>query len=456
MTSCLEKATFVRRFGAVSMRSVAALFAASLLAIGSIAPGSLATAEDWPQWRGVNRDGVLSSDVELLDQLPAGKMPRRWSVPLGAGYSGPTVVGNRVYVMDRLSENERDSRERVLCVDTETGKTVWSHVYSAPYTIQYTAGPRAAVTVHDGLAIAVGAMGHLYCLDAATGEVVWKHELETEYDAKLPIWGIAGAPLVHNGLVIQIASGANGSCIVAFDLKTGKEQWRSVDEPAGYSAPIVIRQGDSDVIVCWTGASISGLDPQTGKVFWRVPMASRNMPIGVPTPITDGKHLFVSSFYDGSMMIELDQTTPAAKQLWYRVGIDEKNTDALHCMIGTPLFKGDYIYGVDSHGELRCLKKSDGDRVWEDLSAVPRNRWGTIHIIQHGDSEIMLNDQGELILATLSPEGYSEHSRSKLLAPTLKQLPRRGGVTWSHPAIADGYIYARSDEELVCASLKKE
>lgn len=415
-----------------------------------------ASGEDWPQWRGINRDGKIDSDIELMESLPKGELPRRWTVPVGGGYSGPTVVGNRVYVMDRQSESDEDSRERVLCFDAVTGEDIWKYEYDAPYTIQYTAGPRAAVTIHEGRAIAVGAMGHLNCFDAATGELVWKHNLETEYQAKLPIWGIAASPLVHEGLVIQVAAGSNGACVVAFDFATGEEVWRSLDEPAGYSSPIVIRQGDTDVIACWTGASVSGLDPKTGKVFWSVPMPSRNMPIGVPTPITDGKHLFVSSFYDGSMMIELDSSQPNAKKLWHRVGVDEKNTDALHCMIGTPLFKGDYIYGVDSHGELRCLKKSNGDRVWEDQTAVPRNRWGTIHIIQHGDNEIMLNDQGELIFATLSPEGYMEHSRTKLLAPTLKQLRQRGGVTWSHPAIADGNIYARSDTELVCASLKKE
>ncbi|MCM2370998.1 outer membrane protein assembly factor BamB family protein [Aporhodopirellula aestuarii] len=414
-----------------------------------------AIAQDWPQWRGVNRDGVLRTSVDLIDELPAGQLPRRWSVPIGPGYSGPTVVGDRVYVMDRQSDGDRDSRERVLCFDTATGATVWTHEYNAPYTIQYTAGPRAAVTIANGRAFAVGAMGHLHCLDAATGEVLWKHDLETEYDGKLPIWGIAAAPLVHDGLVIQVASGSRSACIVAFDFETGEERWRSLDEPAGYSAPIVIQQGDTDVIVCWTGASVSGLAPQSGEVLWSIPMPSRNMPIGVPTPITDGKHLFVSSFYDGSMMIELEQSKPAATQLWHRVGIDEKNTDALHCMIGTPLFKGDSVFGVDSYGELRCLKKSNGDRVWEDRTAVPRNRWGTIHIIQHGDKEILFNDQGELIFATLSRQGYSEHSRTKLLAPTRKQLPRRGGVTWAHPAIADGYIYARSDNELISASLRK-
>lgn len=415
----------------------------------------IGNAEDWSQWRGTNRDGVVATDVPLMETLPTNQLPLTWSVPVGPGYTGPTVVGDRVYLMDRQSEGDSDSRERVLCMDTATGEIVWTHEYDAPYTIQYTAGPRAAVTIHDGRAIAVGAMGHLHCMNAATGEVLWKHDFETEYNAKLPIWGISGAPLVTNGLVIQIGGGANGACVVAFDLETGQERWRSLDDPAGYSAPIVIRQGDQDVVVCWTGASVSGLDPQSGKIFWRVDMPSRNMPIGVPTPITDGKHVFVTSFYDGSMMIQLDPEKPAARKLWHRVGVDEINTDALQSIISTPLFKGDYIYGVDSYGELRCLKKSNGDRVWEDRTAVPRNRWATIHIMKHGDDEIMLNDQGELIFATLSPEGYTEHSRTQLLAPTRRQLPRRKGVTWSHPAIADGYIYARSDEELVRGSLRK-
>ncbi|TWT56105.1 outer membrane protein assembly factor BamB family protein [Allorhodopirellula solitaria] len=433
-------------------RHLAILAGVALLGLGL----STSQAEDWPQWRGENRDGAIAMDVPLMESLPQGQLPLLWSVPIGAGYSAPTVVGNRVYVMDRQSENERDSRERVLCLDTETGKTVWTHQYNAPYTIQYTAGPRAAVTIHQGRALSVGAMGHLHCFDAATGEVLWAHDIETEYEARLPIWGIAGAPLVVDDLVIQIAAGSDGACVLAFDLETGKERWRSLDEPAGYSAPILIHQGDQDVVVCWTGASVSGLDPQTGEVFWRVAMPSRNMPIGVPTPVTDGEHLFVTSFYDGSMLIELDPSKPDATQQWHRVGVDERNTDALQSIISTPIMKGEHIYGVDSYGELRCLKMSNGDRVWEDLTAVPRNRWGTIHIMQHGDDEIMLNDQGELIFATLSPQGFDEHSRTQLLSPTRRQLPRRNGVTWSHPAVADGYIYARNDKELVRASLRKQ
>ena len=140
-------------------------------------------------------------------------------------------------------------------------------------------------------------------------------------------------------------------------------------------------------------------------------MLPRNMPIGVATPVVQGEFLFVSSFYDGSMLIRLDLDRPAAEKVWHRVGIDEKNTDALHCMISTPLIKGDYIYGVDSYGELRCLDLETGDRVWENTSAVPRARWATIHTIRHADREIMFNDQGQLIFATLSPQAYREHSR---------------------------------------------
>tara|TARA_B110000495_G_C22613304_1_gene365945 strand:- start:74 stop:619 length:546 start_codon:yes stop_codon:yes gene_type:complete len=179
------------------------------------------------------------------------------------------------------------------------------------------------------------------------------------------------------------------------------------------------------------------------------------MPIGVATPIVSQQYLFVSSFYDGSMLIELDLEEPEVKQVWRRIGIDEKNTDSLHCMISTPLIKGDHIYGVDSYGELRCLDLKTGDRIWEDTTAVPRARWATIHTFRDGDREIMLNDQGELIFATLTPDGFREHSRTKLLEPTLRQLPRRGGVTWAHPAIANGVIFARSDNELVAAPLTK-
>ncbi len=424
------------------MRFVAVLLLSTLAANAS--------ADDWPQWRGVNRDSVLSA-AEQVGSLPSGIIQPKWSVEIGSGYSGPTVADGRVYVMDRGPSGTTDQVERILCFAAADGALVWEHSYESKYTIGYTAGPRASVTIHDGKAFAVGAMGHFHCLDAATGEVLWAHDLETEYDVRMPIWGITTSPLIYQDLVIQIAAGKGDACVVAFDRETGKERWRAIDERSGYSSPILIKQGDEDVVVCWTGESITGLNPMTGSVFWSVPMPSRKMPIGVPTPIVDDNLIFVSSFYDGSMLIEFDREKPEAKKVWFRVGQSEKNTDALHCMISNPVMRGDYIYGVDSYGELRCLDKKTGDRVWEDDTAVKRNRWATIQIIKNGDREIMFNEQGQLISASLSPAGYVEHSRAALIAPTRQQLNRRDGVTWAHPAIADGHIYVRSDKELLCA-----
>lgn len=420
---------------------------------------STAVSEDYPQWRGTHRDGILN-EPGLMRQLPEGNLPRQWSVPVGPGYSGPTVSDHRVFLTDRGVDPEQADQERVLCFDAKTGEIIWSHSYEAKYNddrynIGYKAGPRAAVTIHAGMALSVGAMGHMKCFKAETGDLIWQHDLAEEYSIQMPIWGITAAPLVYKDLVIQITGGRDHACVVAFDLSTGQEKWRAINELAGYSAPILIRQGEQDVVVCWTGQSVTGLNPNTGEEQWRFPMEPRNMPIGVATPVISNDFLFVSSFYDGSMLIKLSKDTPTASQVWRRVGQSEKNTDSLHCMISTPLIKGEYIYGVDSYGELRCLNLMTGDRVWESTDAVPTARWATIHTLRDGDREIMLNDQGELIFANLNPSGYQELSRTKLLDPTLRQLPRRNGVTWSHPAIANGVIYARSDNELVAASLRE-
>ena len=283
-------------------------------------------ADDWPQWRGANRDAVLH-EQGLRTTLPEGGLPARWSVPLGSGYSGPTIANGRVYVTDRGSDDADEPVERVLCFDARDGAPIWQHSYPCVYTVGYTAGPRASVTVDGDRAIAVGAMGHLKCFDAASGDLLWQHDLEREYQVRMPIWGITAAPLVYRDLVIQIAAGAGAACVVAFDLQSGKERWRAIDERAGYSAPIIVRQGDQDVVVCWTGESISGSNPESGEIFWSIGMLPRQMPIGVPTPVVQDEHLFVSSFYDGSMLIRLDRQEPRAEKVWFRVGVDEKNTD---------------------------------------------------------------------------------------------------------------------------------
>ena len=415
--------------------------------------GARLWADDWPQWRGPNRDGVWH-ETGIIEKFDKPQLDVLWRVPLSSGYCGPTVANGRLYVADRVTSPTQ--MERVHCFDAETGRRIWSQAYDCPYVrVQYTAGPRASITIDEGRAYCLGTMGHLFCFDAANGDILWSKDPKAEYKVRVPIWGIAAAPLVVDDRVVVHLGGRDGACVVAFDKKTGQEKWRALDDPPSYSAPILIEQAGQRVVVCWTGERVVGLDPLTGALCWEHPYPPRpgHGIQCIATPVLHGDYLFVSSFFEGSLLLKLDQSKLAVEPVWRRMGQSERNTDSLHCCISTPVLLGDCIYGVDSYGELRCLELLTGNRVWESLEAVPQDRWSTIHFIQNGDKVWMFNERGELIISRLSPQGFEEISRAQLIKPTTAQLPRRGGVCWTHPAFANRRVYVRNDEELVCADL---
>lgn len=167
--------------------------------------------------------------------------------------------------------------------------------------------------------------------------------------------------------------------------------------------------------------------------------------------------MFLSVFYDGSRLIELGKDEATARELWHRQGINERTTDALHCMISPPYFDGDHIYGIDSYGQLRCLEASTGDRIWENLEAIPQGRWGTGFMVPQGDRTWIVTERGDLVIARLTPQGYTEIDRTRLIEPTtpLRQRPE-GTVLWSYPAFAGTRVYVRNDRELVCVELGRK
>lgn len=411
---------------------------------------------DWPQWRGPNRDGVWH-ESDLIERFDGPELTPLWRVEIGSGYCGPTVAKGRVYVTDRVIKPKQV--ERVHCFDARTGQRVWEHAYQCKYrNVSYDAGPRASVLVNDGRAYSLGTMGHLHCFDAADGTVLWKKNLAKEYAIEMPVWGIAASPVIEGDQLICQIGGKDGACLIGLDKRTGSERWRALDDPASYSAPIVIDQNGVRVLACWTGDHVSGLNPKTGKVYWRVPFKPSRMVIGVATPVWDEDHLLVSSFFDGALLLRLtsDEKGPRAEKVWHRHGQSEKKTQGLHAMITTPLMMDGYIYGVGSYGELRCLDRRTGDRVWESLDVMPRARWATAHMVRQGQRVWLFNERGELIISRLSPAGFEEISRAKLIEPTLLQLRRRGGVCWSHPAFADGHVFARNDEALLCVRVSRD
>jgi outer membrane protein assembly factor BamB len=350
--------------------------------------------------------------------------------------------------MDRITDPKQF--ERVLCFHATTGKEIWSYRYLSKYKVGYPAGPRASVTIDGKYAYSLGTMGHFYCFDAETGDVIWNKDLKAEYAIKIPTWGIACSPLVEDDRVIIQAAGKEGGCVMAFDKQTGQEIWRALNDSVNYSSPISINQAGKRVVVVWTTDRVAGLDPKTGQVLWQQPFSAE---MGIVTPVLYKNYIFVSSFFDGSLLLKLKDQEMGVDVVWQRKGENEKNTDSLHCCISTPVVLDDYIYGVDSYGEFRCLELLTGNRVWENHEAVKHNRWANIYMVQHNDKTWMFNEAGELIISKLLSDGYHEISRTKIINPTGDELAQRGGVCWSHPAFAYKNVYVRNDEELVCLSL---
>lgn len=416
---------------------------------------------DWPEWRGPDRAGLWEAEglVESFEGLP-NPLPRVWTARVGAGYSGPTVAGDRVYLLDRGLPDDSEQVERIVCVDRVTGKEKWVHRYSCEYReIGYDFGPRSSVTLVDGKAFSLGMMGHVHCLDAESGKVFWAKDLSKHYKIEMPIWGLTSSPLVEDGVVIfQAAGGPEGACVVGLDIANGNEIWRAFSDKASYVSPIMIEQAGKRVLVIWTGMRIAGMNATTGDVYWEIPTRPNKMPINVPGPAIseDGDLMFLSVFYDGSRLIDLALDTVDAKERWVRKGINERTTDALHNMISPPYIYGGFIYGIDSYGQMRCLNPLNGDRLWENLEAVPQGRWGTGFMVRNGETTWMMTERGELVIAKLTPEGYNEIDRVQIIDATtpLKQR-EEGTVLWSHPAFAGTQIFVRNDRELICVELAK-
>ncbi len=426
----------------------------------------LALADDWPKWRGPARDGVWREEG-IVEALPAA-LPVRWRAPIGGGFAGPAVARGRVYVCDRVRpggspepENRWnltdpvDGGERILCLDAATGKVLWEHRYPCRYRISYPVGPRATPTVDGGLVFALGAMGDLLCLDAASGKVVWRKNYVTDFGTRMNPWGMASAPLVDGPRLIVMVGGSEGRGVMALDKGTGEELWRSLDcDDPGYASPILIEHAGKRQLIVWNPVGLHGLDPDTGAVQWGLPFPCK-MGHSVATPIFDAerRQLFVTAFFNGPLMVRLGADGAGAQALWRGTSESERpdRTDKLHGLMCTPAIAGDHIYGVCSYGHLRCLRVDTGERVWATLEATGEERWSNAFLVRHRDRFFICNEHGDLILARLSPDGYAELGRARLIEPTTNAGRRM--VVWSHPAFADRSIFARNDREIVRADL---
>ena len=439
-----------------------------LLTAFTLAAAPPVAGEDWPEWRGAGRLGVWT-ESGILDEFPAGGLTATWRVPIGGGYAGPSVADGRVFVTDGRRADPRSTAavERLLALDETTGEVLWTREWDTNYAglqLIYATGPRATPTVDGDRVYTVGATGNLLALHVEDGSVLWQKDYVRDFNAAIPSWGISGAPLVDGDRLICLVGGEPDAKVIAFDKLTGEVLWQALssDWEPGYAAPIIVEAAGVRQLIIWHPRAISALDPETGAVYWEVPHIV-DMGMSIPTAVHSNPYMFVTSQYGGARMLRLAESHPDAALAWAGAGQSDPEYgqvfDTLDSVIGTPVIDGDYLYGVDGHGALRCLELRTGRRVWETEALIgERANHGTAFIVRHGDRYFINTDAGELVIARLSPEGYEEISRTRLIDPTSpvtrRRLQGQGAVVhWSHPAYANRHIVTRNDEEIVRFSL---
>lgn len=368
-------------------------------------------AADWHQWRGPARNGKTAETLK-----PWGRSgPRKlWSAQIGEGYSGVSVVGNRVYAMGNSG-----GRDTVYCLDAGSGRVLWKHSYrqdAGDY-----GGPRSTPTV-DGSVVYTISRGGIACsIGSARGNLIWQKDLRRELGLELPQWGFAGSPLVHSGKVIYNL----GTSGVAVDGR-GKVVWKSGRGAAGYSSPVAYQIGTQKGVALFTASGLVGVDPNTGRVLWQHPWQT-SYNVNAADPVFVGDTVFISSNYGrGGALLKLSGGRPTV--VW-----ENRN---MRNHFNTSVYAARSFFGNDEN-TLKCLDYGTGRERWR-LRGI-----GKGGLIVAGDKLLVLTERGELILAKATPSAYQELARARVM----------GGTCWTHPVLANGKIYCRNHEgELVCLS----
>jgi len=424
-------------------------------------------ASEWPQWLGTKRDAVWE-EKGLVSKFAKEGPPVVWRRPIGEGYAGPAVVGGKLFIMDREktpidpknppAKGTIPGRERVHCLNAADGKTIWTHSYDCPYEkVAYPTGPRTTPVVDGDQLYTLGTMGDLHCLKSAGGKLVWSKSFPKDLQAPTPAWGWS-AHLLLDGDTIFALVGGDGQGIVAFDKASGKVKWKAITtREICYAPPVIIDAGGKRQLVVWVSEAVYSLNPENGEIFWKEKHPDKGdvmrPAVSIITPKRAGDKLLVSSFYHGTLCLNLAKDKPAATVAWRSKNSYPKDVDGLNAVMTSLLVKGEYVYGIAGMGEIICQKLSNGEvvRTGNEIFGEKPAFCGSVFWVDAGDAIYGLTDQGDLVVLRLSPEKCEILASAHLLDTTHAAKGRK--AVWAHPAFADKRVYMKNDKEILCVSL---
>ena len=391
----------------------------------------------------MRRDATWN-ETGLLHAFPAGGPKICWRKPVSSGLSSPVVARGRVFVTD-AQRMPPAARERIQCFSEDTGDLLWTYAYDVSYpnwafAPEQGGCPCATPIVHAGKVYMLGETGRLHCLDERNGALLWEKDIGKEY--KVAEMSCRPSPLIEGNLLIVFTGARPGASVMALEKETGKEVWKSLDELVANSSPVVVTAGGRRQVIVWTGQSVTSLNPATGETYWAEPMTTSNNDDSA-TPVVEGNRLLVSG-----VMFELDPDRPTASVVWPASRVISKRVLS---NTSSPFLRDGYIYSARTAGGLVCLAAATGKELWKVTTVMEPKNGDSIDLTMSGTTGFLFTDRGDIILAQLTPQGYREISRGHLLDPTMPFGGRK--YAWAPPAYANRRIFARSDEELVCASL---
>lgn len=395
-----------------------------------------ASGADWPQWRGPNRTDV-SSETGLLKKWPKQGPTLLWTFANGGtGYSGPAIVGDRLYTM-----GARDDTEYVLAIDVQSGKELWAGEVGTKFVEKRGDGPRCTPTVDGDFLYALGANGELVCLETATGKKHWHVNLQSDLGGRLMSgWGYSESPLVDGDQVVCTPGGAKGA-LAALDKKTGKVLWRSkkLTDTAGYASVIVAEvDGVRQYIQC-TSKGAAGVAPKDGTLLWYYGKADFRTAV-IPTPIYHDQQVYVTSGYGAGC--DLIKLTPDAKGFKAERVYTNKNMVNHH---GGVVLIGENLFGYsDGARGWICQDLKSGNIVWQEKQKLKKGSLTCADGMLYCYSE----DKGIVALVQATPSGWKESGRFTI--PRESSLRKPDGRFWTHPVVANGRLYLRDQDLIFC------
>jgi outer membrane protein assembly factor BamB len=395
---------------------------------------------DWPQWRGPDRTDV-SQETGLLKSWPKQGPALLWTFPdAGVGYSGPAIVGDRLFTMGARGETEY-----VLALDAQTGKEVWSAEVGPKFSEKRGDGPRCTVSVAGDFLYALGAEGDLVCVETATGKKHWHVSLTHDLGGKLMSgWGYSESPLVDGTQVVCTPGGSKGT-LAALDKKSGKVLWRSkkLTDPAGYASMIVADVDGVRQYIQATGKGVAGVAANDGRLLWRYEKPEFRVAV-IPTPIYHDHHVYITSGYGAGC--ELIKLTHEGKAFKAEKVYANKNMVNHH---GGVVLVGDDLFGYsDSERAWVCQDLQSGKIVWEEKQKLKK---GSLTCAD-GQLYCYSEDKGTVALVQATPEGWKEHGR--FTVPRESSLRKPDGRFWTHPVVANGRMYLRDQDLIFCFDVR--